>query len=62
VHNLAIVEGLQTVQHLDEVRPDCLLADAGLFAGFSQRNFLQEVTTISMLHHNAQSLSSLLQK
>ena len=58
--DLAVVQGLETLEHLDEVRPARLLQDLGLLARTSKRDFIQEVAAVTKLHNDAQSRCTIL--
>ena len=58
--DLAVVQGLKTLEHLDEVRPACLLGDLGLLARASQCDFIQEIAAVAKLHHDAQGRRAIL--
>ena len=51
--NRAIVQGLQPVQHLDEIRPTSLFWYFGRFSWFCRSDLLEQVTIVRVLHHNA---------
>ena len=59
---LAIVQGLQPVQHLDEIRPAGLLGYFCRFARLRCRNLLQQVPIVRVFHHDAKSRSAVLHK
>ena len=54
------MEGLETTQELDEVRPDGLLRKLGGFSGLSCGYLLEQIAAVSILHHNAEGACALL--
>ena len=60
--NLAIVQGLQPVQHLNEIRPAGLLGNFRRFTRLRRRDLLQQVTIVRVFHDNAKSRSAVFHK
>lgn len=53
MENIHVVKRLQALDHLDEDAPDIVLLKVSLFL-LMLRDFLEKVTIIGILHHNAE--------